>query len=181
MGRVGYNQFEGLRRLGEARAKLDDRAGTILTLHAALEREMDIVLSQLLPRAGKLYGLGFGQKISVLQAAWKGPPEAGDKLCHTLLRFNELRNAIAHGDKAKEVDKKLKLLADAFEAILPGAAKIGDVELVAAGIVGYLADGPLAIEKLKIPIPARPAEAAPVAARGVTAPARARRAQPIDR
>ena len=151
MGRIDYDRLAGLRRLGEAKAKLDDRAGTILTYHAALEREMDIVLARLLPRSDRLKGLGFGHKLSVLHAAWRGSDEAGDKLCHALFRFNELRNAIAHGDRAKEVDEKFTLLAEAFDAILPGVAEIGDAELIAAGLVGYLADEPLDAEKLKIP------------------------------
>lgn len=141
MGEVGYDRLDGLRRLGEARAKLDHRAGIILTCHAALEREIDVVLAQLLPRSEKLRGLGFGQKLSVLEAAWKGSADAGDKLGRALFHFNELRNAVAHGDRVKEVDEKLKLLTDAFDAILPSAAEAGDVELVAAGLVGYLADG----------------------------------------
>jgi len=152
MGRINYDRLAGLRRLGEAKAKLDDRAGAILTYHAALEREIDIVLSRLLPHADRMRGLGFGHKLSVLQAAWRGPEEAGDKLCHALFRFNELRNAIAHGDLAREVDGKLALLARALDAILPGTAEITDVELIAAGLIGYLADEPLDIEKLKIPI-----------------------------
>lgn len=151
MGRIDYDRLEGLRRLGEARAKLDDRAGTILTYHAALEREMDIVLARLLPRVDRLKGLGFGHKLSVLHAAWRGPEDAGNKLCHALFRFNELRNSVAHGDEAKKVDAKLALLAEAFDSILPGAAEITDVELIAAGLVGYFADEPLDIEKLKIP------------------------------
>jgi len=153
MGRIDYDKLAGLQRLGEARAKLDDRAGTILTYHAALEREMDIVLARLLPRADRLKGLGFGHKLSVLHAAWRGPEDAGDKLAHALFRFNELRNAIAHGDDAKKVDQKLASLAEAFDAILPGAAEVGGVELIAAGLVGYLADEPLNIENLKIPPP----------------------------
>lgn len=151
MGRIDYDRLEGLRRLGEARAKLDDRAGTILNYHAALEREMDIVLTRLLPRADRLRGLGFGHKVSVLHAAWRGPEEAGDKLCAALFRFNELRNAVAHGDEVEKVEAKLAMLAEAFDAILPGAGEITDVELIAAGLVGYFADEPLDIEKLKIP------------------------------
>lgn len=153
MGRIDYDRLEGLRRLGQAKAKLDDRAGTILNYHAALEREIDLVLARLLPRADRLRGLGFGHKLSVLDAAWRGPEDAGDKLCHALFRFNELRNAVAHGDDVKKIDDKLKLLAEAFDTILPGAAEIADVELIAAGLVGYFADEPLDFEKLKIPAP----------------------------
>lgn len=149
MGRINYDPLEGLKRLAEARAKLDDRAGSILTYHAALEREMDIVLARLLPRADRLRGLGFGQKVSVLDAAWRGPGDAGDMLCHALFRFNELRNSIAHGDHAKKVDGKLALLVRAFDAIFPDNAAVGDIELIAAGLVGFLADAPLNIEKLK--------------------------------
>lgn len=153
MGRIDYDRLEGLRRLGQAKAKLDDRAGAILNYHAALEREIDIVLARLLPRADRLRGLGFGHKLSVLHAAWRGPEDAGDKLCHALFRFNELRNAVAHGDDLKKIDQKLRMLAEAFDAILPGTAEITDVELISAGMVGYFADGPLDFDKLKIPAP----------------------------
>lgn len=153
MGRIDYDRLAGLQRLGEARAKLDERAGTILTYHAALEREMDIVLARLLRRAEKLRGLSFAHKISVLNAAWRGPDDAGDIFCHALFRFNELRNAVAHGDPPEEVDKKLALLAESFDAILPGSGELRDVEPIAAGMVGFLADEPLDASKLKIPAP----------------------------
>ena len=151
MGRINYDPIAGLQRLGEARAQLDERAGAILTYHAALEREIDIVLARLLPRSDKLRGLGYGHKLSVLNAAWRGLDEAGDMLCDALFRFNELRNAVAHGDRAHEVDQKLALLAEAFDKILPGHADIRDVAPIAAGLVGFLADGPLEAEHLKIP------------------------------
>lgn len=150
MGRIEYDHFEGLRRLGEARAKLDDRAGAVLTFHAALEREIDFVLARLMPRPDKLRGLGFGQKVSVLAAAWRGTPESGDMICAALLRLNELRNSIAHGDERRVVDRHEELLAQAFAEIFPDHRDVRDVEIIAAGLVGFLADGPIALEKLRI-------------------------------
>lgn len=58
-------KMAGIQRLVQVRAQIDERASLILTFHAALEREMDLKLSRILPRAHKLRGLGFGQKVAV--------------------------------------------------------------------------------------------------------------------
>ncbi|WP_147417603.1 hypothetical protein [Sphingomonas cavernae] len=114
---------------------------------------MDIVLARLLPRADKLRGLGFSQKLSVLDAAWRGPADAGNKLCKALFLFNELRNSIAHGDEARIVNRHLARLAAAFAEIFPDHHGVKDIQLVAAGLVGFLADGPVNLDKLRIPEP----------------------------
>ncbi|MGO6845933.1 hypothetical protein ACCT20_03435 [Rhizobium ruizarguesonis] len=81
MARVGYDSLEGILRVTSAGDKEPDKfVVDVLTYHAALEIEMDELLARLLPRAECLRagGLGFRQKISIINAAWPGLPEAGD-------------------------------------------------------------------------------------------------------
>jgi len=151
MGKVGYDHFAGLARMAEELAKLDDRASLILTCHAALEREIDEVLSRSLPRADRLRNLGFANKITVLNAAWKGSDDAGDRLNAALFRFNELRNAVAHVNAPKEIDAKIALLRAAFDQVLPDNGLEGDsITEMAAGLVGFMADGVVSYDDLKI-------------------------------
>jgi hypothetical protein len=142
MAKVDYDQFAGLGRLAEAAAAIDERSAIVLAYHAALEREMDVVLSRLLPRPEYLRNLGFGQKLSVLAAAWKGAPSAGEIVYAVLFRFNELRNAVAHGDRPELVDQKLEELLSAYRNMVPGPTEGMKVEELAAGICGFLADSP---------------------------------------
>ena len=66
--------------MAQAEATVDQRAAVILTFHAALEREIDVVLAALLPRPDKLKkGFGFANKIDVLAAAGKGAPDDGGR------------------------------------------------------------------------------------------------------
>lgn len=144
MAKVDYDQFAGLGRLAEAAASIDARAAVILTYHAALEREIDIVLDKLLPRYDRLprRRFGYGHKIDILNMAWAGNTEAGDRLFQVLFRFNELRNAVAHGDRTELVDQKLAELLAAYRAIVPDADEDIQIDAVAAGICGFMADGP---------------------------------------
>ena len=54
LAKVDYEGFAGIHRMAQAEATVDQRAAVILTFHAALEREIDVVLAALLPRADKL-------------------------------------------------------------------------------------------------------------------------------
>jgi len=115
-----YNSLEGWLRIGQATQVMDERAALILTLHAALEHEMEIVLRHLLPRGDRLGPrLGFSQKIDVLAAAWEGDGEMIDMVCRVLVRFNDLRNAVAHGD-AREFKK-------AYDKLMQANLSIGGV------------------------------------------------------
>jgi hypothetical protein len=68
-----------------------------------MERELDHVLSQLLPRAHKLKGLGFGQKVGLLLALSQS--NQIDKIGPFLLALNDLRNSAAHNDPKTTIDK----------------------------------------------------------------------------
>ena len=137
-----YNSLEGWLRIGHATQAMDERAALILTLHAALEQEMEVVLRHLLPRGDRLGSrLGFSQKIDVLAAAWQGDAEMIDKVCRVLVRFNDLRNAVAHGD-AREFKKALDKLMHANLSI-GGVPEIDQpLVLVAANICAALGGAP---------------------------------------
>lgn len=143
MAKVDYDGFAGIHRMAQAEATIDQRAAVILTFHAALEREIDVVLAALLPRPDKLKkGFGFANKIDVLAAAWKGDPDAGDRLHLVLRRFNDLRNSVAHGDAIEEVERWLTKLLDAYRAIDPEVDVHVEIGEVAQGICSFMADGP---------------------------------------
>ncbi|KQM57142.1 MULTISPECIES: hypothetical protein [unclassified Sphingomonas] len=151
MAKVDYDGFAGIHRLAEAEATIDQRSAVILTYHAALEREIDVVLSGLLPRPEKLRkNLGFANKIDVLAAAWRGEPEAGDNLHLVLRRFNDLRNSVAHGDTLEEVEGWLTKLIDAYRAIDAEVDVHVEVGELAQGICAYMADGPLPREVIAV-------------------------------
>lgn len=143
MANVDYDGFAGIHRMSQAEATVDQRAAVILTFHAALEREIDVILAALLPKADKLKrGFGFANKIDVLAAAWKGDPEAGDRLHLVLRRFNDLRNSVAHGDAIEEVERWLTKLLDAYRAIDPDVDEHVEIGEMAQGICSFMADGP---------------------------------------
>lgn len=120
MGKVGYDSLEGILRVTESGKKEPDQFMVdVLTYHAALELEMDEFLARSLLHADKLADgrLGYTHKIAVVRASWRGTEDSGDKLTHALVRFNLLRNAVAHNDTAKEVKVHLKKLHDATIAL----------------------------------------------------------------
>ena len=84
----------------------------------------------------------YGHKIDVLAATWKGEPDAGEKLYRALFRFNELRNAVAHGDRTDLVEGSLTRLLDAYRAIDPEAGEHIKIGELAVGICSFMADGP---------------------------------------
>jgi len=151
MAKVDYDSFAGIYRMAEAEATIDLRSAVILTYHAALEREIDVVLATLLPRADKLRrNFGFANKIDVLAAAWKGEHEAGDRLHLVLLRFNDLRNSVAHGDELPKVEAWLSKLLAAYRGIDTEASDEIAIGEVAQGICTFMADDPLPREIIAV-------------------------------
>jgi hypothetical protein len=124
-------------RLKDAIDSLDPRATNILAAHAAIEHELDLAIAHELPKADRLISLGFGQKIRV----WAATQEYDDKLLDVvvtaLVRLNDLRNAVAHGDSPKKVDAALKRLVDCLPDDAPHRDR-ADVLYVAAFISGVL-------------------------------------------
>jgi hypothetical protein len=145
MARIEYDVLAGWARLLEAERQVDEQAPLILTYHAALEREIDEVLSRLLPRAEKITRIGYSHKVSVLAAAWVGDPDAGDRLARTLVCFGDLRNAVAHGDAA-EVANAERRLQQAYGSLAPTLTTPPSLAEIAGGICSFLGDGPTPAE-----------------------------------
>lgn len=139
MGHGSYNPFEGILRLAIAGDKKPDPFVTeVLVFHAALEQEIDEFLSKLLPRPEKLFQrpgqFGFQNKVTVLAAAWVGDGVRGDRLCATLIRFNDLRNAVVHSDQKDGRDKALSNLRRAYRLMQSDDGEGLSVTEMAVGI-----------------------------------------------
>jgi len=113
-------QQADLTRFREITARMDERAGRILTYHAALEAELERLLAVLLPRGELLAKLNYSNKTLVLRGAWHGHPDKADSLCDFLQLFGELRNSIAHQDKRHIVNAWIAKL-QAHYAKMPGS------------------------------------------------------------
>ena len=124
-----------MHRLGAAKSAIDERAHEILALHAALEREMDLALARALPHSDRLKGMGFGQKISILAACNKAADV--DEMVKPLVQFNELRNAVAHGDSKAKVTAGIERLAATLPPLEPGLPG-SDLDYAAAFLFGVL-------------------------------------------
>lgn len=141
MGKVGYDPFEGWARLFGAAEQLDSNAAMVMTLHAALEREMDVLLSKQLRFPERLKGLGFGHKINVIAATWHGEPEAAEFLRTALYQFNELRNVIAHSDDAQQLKGTMEALRRAHANIGARQDEVDELLNIACDICAFMGDG----------------------------------------
>lgn len=143
MARVGYDAFEGLKRLAEAGERLDIGVAEVLVYHLAVEREVALVVDRLAVYPEQLRTLSHANRLRVLGAFWRGPKDAGDLLLNVLQRFNELRNSVAHGDPPGQIDAAKARLRAAFAVLLPGEGRDEmPIPAIAAGLVGFLADTP---------------------------------------
>ncbi|WP_165422637.1 hypothetical protein [Rhizobium ruizarguesonis] len=153
MAQVGYDSLEGILRVTSAGAKEPEQfVVDVLTYHAALELEMDHLLARLLPRADRLRsgGIGFKQKVSIINAAWPGIPEAGDMLADVLSRFNDLRNAVAHTDQRHGVETVFANLVVACGKINPEQSANSSPYDIAVGICAFMGDDPGAQQVLRM-------------------------------
>jgi hypothetical protein len=76
--------------------------------HAAIERELEIVLQECLPHAGFVRRFGFVQKAHVWAALQKAPEEPLERARAVLSAFNDLRNAITRRESERDVDLVLR-------------------------------------------------------------------------
>ncbi len=145
MAQVGYDSLEGILRVTSAGDKEPDQfVVDVLTYHAALEIEMDQLLARLLPRAECLRagGIGFKQKISIINAAWPGLPEAGNRLADVLSRFNDLRNAVAHADQRRGLETIFGGLLAACALINPDQGADPSPYDIAVSVCAFIGDDP---------------------------------------
>ncbi|AJP71320.1 hypothetical protein [Sphingomonas hengshuiensis] len=144
MGGVDYDWLEGMQRVMRAEVKLDEHWVEIISLHAALETEIDAMLVLSLPCGEAVTSnrprITFGHKVAILKAAWKGEREEAEKLCAILLTFNELRNAVAHPEMKKTAAEVAKLTA-AYKALVPDMGHEPTVAEIAQGAVAFMGDG----------------------------------------
>lgn len=105
-----FREQDFVTRFEAAFAEMDPRLGEILAGHAAIEREIDIMLERTLPAARRLKGLGFGHKIGLWGACMDEGNKAVDNILPAFVKLNDLRNAVAHGDKRALVDRKIAAL-----------------------------------------------------------------------
>ena len=124
-------------RLQSGVASLDDRAHMILAMHASIERELDLALAAELPNPSALKRLGFGQKVGVWAAMQPGTADDIERLAAPLVRFNDLRNSVAHGDSTKKVDGCIASLVEAVPGT-QGQEKSLTLWVVAGYIFGLL-------------------------------------------
>ncbi|TAU83262.1 hypothetical protein [Rhizobium leguminosarum] len=145
MAQVGYDSLEGVLRLTSAgEREVDPFVVEVLTYHAALELEMDHLIARMLPRPDRLQvgGLGFKHKISLINAAWRGRPEDGDLLADALTRYNDLRNAVAHADQHRGVERIFSALSAAGTLINPDQAVNPTPYDVAVSICAFMGEDP---------------------------------------
>ncbi len=144
------NSSLGLIRLAEAAATIDQRAAVILTYHAALEREMDVVLARLLPQPERIRRFGFGHKLDVLAGGMGRNNKIGG---HTMTFCSALMSSetpLRTGIARKSLDDLFIRLIGAYRKINRDAGEGLQIDELAAGICGFMADGPLRWELLGI-------------------------------
>ncbi|WP_349956207.1 hypothetical protein [Rhizobium sp. ZPR3] len=143
VARVNYDTLAGALRVASVGKEPSAFAVAVLTYHAALEVELDVLLVDQLPRPEKILTgrgpLNFAQKAAVINAAWRGDPEGGDVLERVLVAFNELRNAVAHNDK-KQVKACYDALVKSYKAIDPDVTAEPPLLYIALGICGFMGD-----------------------------------------
>lgn len=123
-----HAEYDGLSvRFNELIGDLDERTAQVLAAHFTVERELDITLGHFLAQPDKLGSLKFGHKVQVLKACCPDPYI--DVFVEPAVRLDNLRNALAHNNKA-QVDGCFASLMNSFD----GLSKDG-VKDTAAGIV----------------------------------------------
>jgi hypothetical protein len=122
--------IESKKRLFERVAKYDERMITVLKNHLAAEQS----LNDLLKAASRRWkGRSFAGKIDVAKGLFL--PELSEDLWAVLKVGNDLRNAVAHGDKEGTVAARMTDLRKAFLAsVTPeqrkGVEEMTDMQMV---------------------------------------------------
>lgn len=144
MAGAHYDGIEAIFRIAKKGEVLDTFAIEVLTFHAAVEHELEVVLRKLLPHPDKLFvgkgpKLSFPHKARLLCAMWQKEPADADKLNRVLKALEDLRNEVAHqGDIPLKTYKAN--LAQAFGEIEPNAGDDPSMLEIAQGISMFIAD-----------------------------------------
>lgn len=143
MAGAHYDGIQAIFRIAKKGEKLDTFAIEVLTFHAAVEYELEVVLRKLLPHPDKLFGkgpkLGFPHKARLLCAMWQKDPADADRLNAVLKALEDLRNEVAHQGEIPLKSHKAKL-DQAFREIEPEASEDPSMLEIAQGISMFVAD-----------------------------------------
>lgn len=143
MAGADYNGIEAIFRIAKKGEVLDTFAIEVLTFHAAVEHELEVVLRKLLPYPDKLFGRGpklsFPQKARLLAAMWQKDPADADRLNTVLRALEDLRNEVAHQGDIPLKSYKAKL-TQAYREIEPKAGDDPSMLEIAQGISMFIAD-----------------------------------------
>lgn len=145
----GYDPYTAWVRIETAANELNWEAVEVVTLHLALERELEFVLSKKCLRSTRIARLSFVAKSAVLHSLGDYNDEDADKLYNVLWRFNELRNAVAHGNSAN-IKACRENLQNAYLAINPTATSPFGNTVIAQGICAYMGKGMMPDEFSKV-------------------------------
>jgi hypothetical protein len=144
MAGADYDGIGGVMRLLKAGKKPDAFAIEVVTYHAAVESELELIIGALVKRPEELFQaspkLTFGHKANILRAVWKGDPKQADIITDVLHRFQMLRNAVAHTDN-KEIKSCLAGLTQAYRKIDDTTGDEVSVLEAAQGICLFMQDG----------------------------------------
>jgi hypothetical protein len=144
MAGIEYDGIEGVLRVHQAGEERETFAIEVITFHAAIEHELEVALTKIIPRPDVLFGgkpkWSFAHKAKLLQAMWRGSPNDADKLAEVLRAFQNLRDAVAHNDR-KEIKSCNTNLTIAFRKIASEFSDDYSMIDVAQGICLFLADG----------------------------------------
>ena len=128
--KAAYIPQHVLKRVQRAVPDLDPRTVDAIAFHLKLERELTEALAHILPRPERIARLGFGHKISILQATTSDTWI--DVVAEGLIAFDGLRHAAAHGNPKPEFDACLARVRVAVE-------RLSDVPVPATATIGGLA------------------------------------------
>ncbi|WP_045318674.1 MULTISPECIES: hypothetical protein [Brevundimonas] len=143
MAGAHYDGIEAIFRIAKKGEVLDTFAIEVLTFHAAVEYELEVVLRKLLPHPDKLFGKGpklsFPHKARLLCAMWRKDPADADKLNRVLKALEDLRNEVAHQGDIPLKSHKANL-SQAFREIEPRCSDDPSMLEIAQGISMFIAD-----------------------------------------
>jgi hypothetical protein len=99
-GYTGDAEYDGLAvRFRELIGDVDERTTQVLAAHFTVERELEITLNHFLAHPEKLGTLKFGHKVQLLRSCC--PDSYVEVFLEPALRLDNLRNALAHNNKAQ--------------------------------------------------------------------------------
>lgn len=88
MAGMDYDGIAGILRVLEAGERPETFAIEVITFHAAIEHEIEIALSKIIPRPDAMFTgtpkLNFAHKAKILNALWQRNTEDADKLSKVL-------------------------------------------------------------------------------------------------